>query len=219
MVRSLEAQVEGKGWIKISPSFLSPWQRSRWGQQDQSFKCSSVLAKPCASALCGSTESRRAAQHGDSDKTVEPIKTHLPWRCVYTPQAVVGFSIFTSSILTSFYSIVPWGMHFKTMSAMHTFSGFWATLKRTEHHNILGDHCNICLIRIWSATHVHPLTLDIFCGMTKSRGEGERGKEGRVCSPMWFWPILRGLEPRQSIPDPAFDMDGVHYVTESIVTE
>lgn len=34
---------------------------------------------------------------------------------------------------------------------------------------------------------------------------------------MWFWPILMGLEPRQSILGSAFDMDGLHYVTESIV--
>ena len=52
--------------------------------------------------------------------------------------------------------------------------------------------------------------------MTKRR---EKEKSGRVCSPMWFWPVLRSLEPCQSIPGLAFDMDGIHYVTESIIKE
>lgn len=53
--------------------------RERQRQQGQSLTVSSELAEPRVSALCGSTESCHPAQHGDCDKTSEPIKPHL--RC------------------------------------------------------------------------------------------------------------------------------------------
>lgn len=48
-------------------------------------------------------------------------------------------------------------------------------------------------------------------------GEGGVGEE--FVLPCGFGPVLGGLEKRQSIQGPAFDMDGVHYVTEAIVKE
>lgn len=167
---------------KISSSFFLfaelLWQRERQGQQDQSFKCSSVLAELCVSALCGSTKFCRPAQHGDSDKKKKNSRAH---QNPFTPLVHIYPTSLRSDVL---YSLAQFSQAYilqcheecisKPCLGCHAFSGFWAILKRTVHRNILGDHCNICLIHIWSATHVHLLTLDIFCGMTKNRGEGKK---------------------------------------------
>lgn len=73
--------------IKMSYFCRAAWQRVQQGQQAQSFKCCSVLAELCVSALCGSTETCRPAQRGDSDTTAEPFQTRLPCWCMQTPQA------------------------------------------------------------------------------------------------------------------------------------
>lgn len=48
--------------------FCGVWQRVQQRQQDQSFKCSSVLAALCVSGLGGSTKFCHPTQHSDSDK-------------------------------------------------------------------------------------------------------------------------------------------------------
>ena len=219
-----ESQVEkNKNKKEKSPSLISlacgaAWQKVQQGQQEQSFKCSSVLAQTCVSALCGST------------KILSPSAT---WRFRLNSRAhdnplTTAVWIFYTHQLNSHKSYMVQCHEeciFKkkknnnnTCLGCHAFSGFWDTRKRTEHRNILGDHCDICLIRVWSATHVHSLTLDIFCGMTKSRGEGGwGGNREEFVLPCGFGPFWGAWSHATSIPGPAFDMDGVHYVTESVV--
>lgn len=126
-----QVRKEKKERKKISSSFFLfaelLWQRERQGQQDQSFKCSSVLAELCVSALCGSTKFCRPAQHGDSDKKKKqqsPSKPIYPTSAYIPHKPAVGCSILTCPILTSLYIAVPWGMHFKTMSGMPRFLWF-----------------------------------------------------------------------------------------------
>lgn len=125
-----KSQVQGNKEKYLSLILISlvcgvAWQGVRQGQQDQSFKCSSVLAELCVSALCGSTKFCHPAQHGDSDKKQQsPSKPIYPASAYIPHKPAVRFSILTSSILTSLYTVVPWGMHFKTMSGMPHFLWF-----------------------------------------------------------------------------------------------
>lgn len=101
-----QAQVERRkneaSLFLIPLVFGAAWQKVRQGQQDQSFKCSSVLAQPCVSTLGGSTKSCRPVQHGNSDLTVQPIKTHLPPWCKCTPQPADGLSKLTVAQLSTY---------------------------------------------------------------------------------------------------------------------
>lgn len=99
--------------------FCGVWQRVQQRQQDQSFKCSSVLAALCVSALGGSTKFCHPTQHSDSDKKKRKKKAkdkinkqQSPSHLIYPTSAHIPHTL---SILMSPYcctlSLLP-GSHY-----------------------------------------------------------------------------------------------------------
>lgn len=60
----------------------------------------------------------------------------------------------------------PYSLNSHEPIVLYTFSASWDSLQHTANHDTWNNCCDICLICIWSAPHVHLLTLNIFCGVT-----------------------------------------------------
>lgn len=89
-----------------------------------SFKCSSLLAESCVSALCGSTKSCRPAQHGDSDNNSRAHQNPFTLVMRIYPTSLRLDFLYSLAEFSQSYTVVPWGMHFKTMSGMPHFLWF-----------------------------------------------------------------------------------------------